>query len=117
VLIKKPDWYADQHGRVHFVIDEDGAAVSSFHSHPLLRTLTEMLGKVGLSLADSGMTDRQAEEDEVLIGQLGGKQRTDEAALEFQSRQTAALENLAELIRASREEVEKDPVLLEIKQQ
>lgn len=87
--------------------------VIEVNAHPLLRQLGDMLAKNKLSLGDMGMTPQAREDQDDALGRLANDERHQEAALEYQARQTEALEGLAALIERSREKSARDPILLE----
>jgi hypothetical protein len=59
------------------------------------------------------MTPRVQEDDQALAGFLESKQQATGDLLEYERRQAAALEGLAEMIERSRELTRRDPVLIE----
>jgi hypothetical protein len=60
VRIKAPQWYYDKDGGFHLAEYTDDAGerrlIEEINSHPLLKTLGDLIGKVGLTLSDEGMT-------------------------------------------------------------
>ena len=100
-------------------IDPDSGekkTIMEIAAHPLLRQLGDMLAKNSLTMADMGMTPKAKEEQDDSMGRLAHEERQQEAALEFQARQTQALEGLALLIERSRQRTANDPILLEHQQ-
>lgn len=120
VRLRTPEWFFTPSGEVKFVhyVDDKGEAkqIHKIEQHPLLRTLTDMIAKLGLGLADQGMTPKVQDDNDVVRGQLAGDARRGEQALDYQRRQTEQLERLGSLIQASREKAAKDPVLIEHQQ-
>lgn len=106
VTLERLDWHVDANGAVQFV-----DAPPQVYAHPLLRTLSDMLGKVGLTLGDSGMTERQADDTGSLPGNL--QPGSAESEEEYMRRQAEQLEALQGMIERSRERVKSDPVLIE----
>lgn len=115
--LRTPEWYYDKDGGFHLAQwkDEDGTPVQLYklEAHPLLKLLMEFIAKNAMTLSDLEMTPKAQDEQELMRGYLEQKAGGDEQALEYQQRQTAALENLGELIRRSQEKTRRDPVLIE----
>lgn len=63
VRLKTPAWYYDKDGGFHLAeyTDSHGERrlIEEVTAHPLLKTLGDMISKVGLTLSDEGMTMRQ----------------------------------------------------------
>lgn len=120
VRLKTPEWYYDTSGDFHLVryTDDEGVnrQLMKIEQHPLLRTLTDMISKLGLSLVDQGMTPKVQDDSDVIRGHLAGDAKRGEQALDYQRRQTEQLEKLGALIDKSRAAAARDPVLLEHQQ-
>lgn len=119
---RAPQWYYDKDGGFHlaqYVDQETGQrrVLTELREHPMLKRIGEWVARIGLSLADMGMTPRAKEEKEDAAGYLDGKKQRQEASLEYQERQAAALENLTAMIQRSRANAASDPVLIEHQQQ
>lgn len=116
VQLKSPRWYYDKDGGFHLAeyADEEGARrlIMEVQAHPLLKSLSDLLAKNNLTLADLAMTPRQQTQDELLQGYLEERSQS-ESMLDFQRRNTQALERLEEQIARSRERVRRDPVLID----
>ncbi len=120
VRLKSPVWYNDKDGRLHFVkvMREDGEEeqIYEINSHPLLKSLAELLKAANLSLSDMGMTVKVAESiDEDEMGRLraAGGQAAPEAIESYLKRAQAQLEDLRGVVDRARARREEDPVLLE----
>ena len=81
--------------------------------HPLIGRISELLSRNNLSLSDLAMTPKQQEGDALLKGALDDEAEDRDSLLEYQRRQTQALEGLRGMIERSRERVSRDPVLIE----
>ncbi len=117
VKLETPQWYYDKEGRFHLAqyTDEAGEKrlIKEVSAHPLLKTLSELIAKNGLSLSDQGMTPRVQEEQDLLEGQLTSQGEDRQSLLEVQSRQAEALESLRGMIARSQQKLRSDPVLIE----
>lgn len=115
--MKEPAWYYDKDGGFHLAgfNDEHGEyhQIHEYKEHPLLRPLIMYIDKIGMTLSDMGMTPKVQDEQDILEGQLAQQDRERQSTDDFQERQTAALEGLAELVENSRKRAAKDPVVLE----
>ncbi|HHJ12145.1 MAG TPA: hypothetical protein ENK00_03095 [Chromatiales bacterium] len=115
--LKSPEWYYDKEGNFHLAAytDENGKQVQihKLEAHPLLKPLIDYLSKNAMTLADLEMTPKSSDEQAALQGYLDSRRVDDESALEFQQRQTAALEGLREQIARSQQQMRRDPVLIE----
>ena len=70
--------------------------------------------RLGLSLADLCMTVRANEDEEnELRGRLAGTAVATEALAEFSQRMASTMERLPGLLKAARDDAERDPVLVE----
>lgn len=115
--LKTPEWYYTPEGKLRFVeyTDNDGVkhALQKIEQHPLLRTLTDMLAKMNLGLADQGMTPKVQDDSDVIRGHLAGTAKSQEQALDYQREQNELFKALSAQIDRSREKAAADPVLLE----
>ena len=117
VKVTVPRFYTDKDGNCLVVefVDESGArrVVNEISAHPLFKPLGEMLSRAGLSLADMGMTAKVVEAEDEEMGRLQEDQQQRGSMLEFQQRQTSALEALAGAIDRAKSNKQRDPVLIE----
>lgn len=117
VEIKQPVWYLDKEGVFNLAeyTDSEGEQrfLTEIKAHPLLKVLTEFIGKTSLSLADLGMTPRVQEQDSSIKGHLEADAVRGDSLLEYQERQANALEGLKAMIENSRTRVNADPILIE----
>lgn len=118
---RAPAWYYDKDGSFHLARykDEEGrmVTITELKEHPMLKRIGEWVARIGLSLSDMGMTPKAKEDAEDTTGFLAGQKQRQESQLEYQQRQTLAIESLADLIHRSRENAARDPVLIEHQQQ
>lgn len=117
VKIEAPQYYTNKDGDliVAEYLDEQGQRriIKDINAHPLFKPLGEMLSRVGLTLADMGMTAKVIEAEDDEMGRLESDRQDRDSLNEFQRRQTAALENLAGALDRARSNKLRDPVLLE----
>src|SRR3546814_16006221 len=71
------------------------------------------MNRNGMALPDSGMTMKVRDENETVKGFLDQQGETAESGLQYQERQTKALEGLAALVDRSQRRQARDPVLIE----
>lgn len=126
--IRTPAWYYDKDGGFHLAEigsrDDDAGemprrereTIMVLSEHPMLKRIGEWVARIGLSLSDMGMTPKAVEASEDAVGYLAGQKQRQENSIEYQQRQTLALENLGKLITRSRENTANDPVLVEHQQ-
>lgn len=117
VSIEKPEYYFDASGKMCFIYDENGKPVTIPIANPLIKHLTDLIQKMGMSLEDLGMTEKQQVEETQLRGYLDTQRVNQDSLLEHQERQSKALELLSEQFARSRERLKRDPVLLEFSQE
>ncbi len=118
VLIKAPKVELDREGNPVTLTytAEDGSKryIYNYTSNPAFKPLTELLTRVGLSMADLGMTVKRAEDEEE---QGRGRLRLDDDSREtlhaFNQRMLEATRNASDLIAQAQLAKEKDPVLIE----
>ena len=118
VKIETVKWYTNKDGEVLVAeyVDEDGKRrimKESIIAHPLFKPLGELLSRAGLSLADMGMTAKVIEAEDEEMGRLQEEHSQRGSMLEFQQRQTSALEALAGAIERAKSNKQRDPVLIE----
>lgn len=118
VKITEPQWYTDKEtGRVVIAefTDEQGQRriLTEINAHPLFKPLGELLSKTGLTLSDMGMTTKVIEAESEEMGRLTSDRADKDSLLDFNRRQTEALENLHGVIERARLEKKSDAVLIE----
>lgn len=98
--------FVDDQGRTHYVYD--------YQANPAFKPIADLVTRLGLSLADLGMTIKaQQDEEAELKGRLAGTDKPLEAMQDFAARLGKAIDAVPALIAAAREKADKDPVLLE----
>lgn len=117
-VLESPEWYYDREGMFHLAQyrhEESGELVQlkKLEIHPAIKQIGELVSRLGLDLNSQGMTPKVQDDSDVVRGYLSEKEASAGQLLEFQQRQTKALEGLGELIDAARKRVAKDPILLE----
>lgn len=118
VKVETVKWYTNKEGEVLVAeyVDEDGRRrimKENIIAHPLFKPLGELLSRAGLSLADMGMTAKVIEAEDEEMGRLQEEHSQRGSVLEFQQRQTSALEALAGAIDRAKSNKQRDPVLIE----
>lgn len=118
VKVETVKWYEGKDGEILVAeyVDEDGhrrLVRESINAHPLFKPLGELLSKAGLSLADMGMTTKVIEAEEGALGQLEAEKTEQSSLHEFQRRQLAAIEGLADALQRAGDRKRRDPVLIE----
>lgn len=120
VKLVAPQWYTTKDGNMCLAeyTDANGErkTINDVSAHPLFKPLAEMISRLGLSLADMGMTVKVIEHDESEFGQLDDD-ADKESAEAYRQRQTAALEKLVPLIERARAQTDNDPILVEYRQE
>ena len=118
VTMSEPRTYVDKDGNCLVVeyLDEDGNrhVVHDVVAHPLFKPVSELITRVGIDLANLGMTMRQMPEEDTAQGKLTDDR---EAASVLQERQVKALEDLRGLMGRASQAASRDPVLIEYQQQ
>lgn len=118
--LKSPEWYHDSDGNMRLARYTDDAGelrtIQKIEAHPLLKHIQMLIQATGMSLGELGMSPKVQEDRDELAGQLAGQQVNQESQLEYQRRQTEALESLSKLIVNAKRDAERDPVLLEYQQ-
>ena len=84
-------------------------------AHPLIKHLHAHIDKIGGNLTEMAMTPRSAAEQDVIEGHLDGGDGERETLREFAAAQQTQIEALRAQIERSRENLAKDPVLIEHK--
>lgn len=118
VKVETVKWYEGKDGEILVAeyVDEDGhrrLVRESINAHPLFKPLGELLSKAGLSLSDMGMTTKVIEAEEGALGQLEAEKTEQSSLHEFQRRQLAAIEGLADALQRAGDRKRRDPVLIE----
>ncbi len=120
VEIRTPEWFPDKEGHLRLAEYElpDGTTerIMKIEAHPLLKPMFEIMSRNGMTLPDMLMTPKASEQDDELKGFLATTESTAEAMSDFAARQAGALERLTDLIERSREKQQRDPVLIEYRQ-
>ncbi|MGR8932106.1 MAG: hypothetical protein ACU836_15855 [Gammaproteobacteria bacterium] len=117
VEIRAPVWYIDPEDGFQLAEYTDPSTgerrfIEEIKAHPLLKVLSEFIGKNSLSLSELGMTRVQEQENHIK-GHLDHDAARGDSMLEYQERQTNALEGLRAMIEASQRRVNSDPILIE----
>lgn len=97
--------YEDKDGKKHIIND--------IQAHPLFKPLGELLSRNNLSLADMGMTAKAVADREEAMGHLAADSITRESLLDYQARQTKALESIGGMLQRARDSASQDPALIE----
>ena len=116
--LRTPEWYYDKDGGFHLArwqddITQEWQQLYKLEPHPLLKLLIDYIAKNSMTLADMEMTPKAHDEQEFMRGYLDTQGGDDERALEYQARQTEAIDGLREAIQRSQEKTRRDPVLIE----
>lgn len=116
--LKSPEWYSDKEGGFHlaaFIDAETNEKVQLYklEAHPLLKLLIDFLSKNNLTLGDLEMTPKSKDDSDALRGYLDSKRGEEQSLLEFQAKQTDAIEALRAQIERSQQALRHDPVLIE----
>lgn len=120
VTLKNPAYDFDKDGGFHlakYVDSKTGEErfIEEVKAHPLLKVLSEFLSRNGLSLSDMGMTPKIHDGNEIVMGNLASEKQEREQLIEYQRQQNKQLDELKDMIAASRDRIEKDPVVIEYK--
>lgn len=118
VLIKQPRVELDREGNPVMLtyLDSDGKRqyITNYQANPAFKPLTELVSRLGLSMADLGMTVRTADaEDDLVRGRLKLDEDTRETLAAFGQRMLTATENAKALISKAQTNTKADPVLVE----
>lgn len=116
-----PEWYYDREGTFHlaqYTDDITGLPVQIYKTevHPAIKQIGELVTRLGLDLNSQGMTPKVQDDADVIRGHLQDNNENAGAFLEYQQRQTQALEGLKGMIERSREKTKRDPVLIEYRE-
>jgi hypothetical protein len=118
VEIETPEWHFDKEGTFHlarYIDPESGLErqIMKIEEHPLLKRLGEFVSRFGLDLNSQGMTPKAQDDEESIRGQLSAETGDREVALEYQRKQTLALEALGSLLQRADADAKRDPILIE----
>lgn len=118
VVIKTPKVQLDKDGNSVALSWTDAAGnehpIYEYMANPAFKPIADLVTRLGLSLADLGMTQKAADdEDAQLKGRLGLHGQVPEDLSSFSGRMLAALEKLGGTIEQAKKEAAADPVLLE----
>ncbi len=118
---KVPEWYYDKDGGFHLATYKDPesgleSAIVKIEVHPAIKVISELVTRLGLDLNSQGMTPKVQDDNDIIRGHLANEESNQGALLEFQQRQTKALEHLGALIHRSKEATARDPILIEHQQ-
>lgn len=121
VKLTTPQYYTDKEGVMILAqyTDQDGKLrqIYDIESHPLFKPLGELLSRTGLSLADMGMTTKVLDQQDDEMGRLADEQKAKESLTDYQRKQVEAMRLLADRLDRGRSSTERDPVLIEYKQE
>jgi hypothetical protein len=118
VVIKQPRVELDREGNsvtLHYV-GQDGRReyIYDFTSNPAFKPITDLISRLGLSMADLGMSVRSAEgEEEKSLGMLKLDPDTKESLDSFGVRMLEATKKAADLIKVSVQARNADPVYIQ----
>ncbi|AMP13666.1 hypothetical protein CPter291_1392 [Collimonas pratensis] len=117
VKLTRPEFHFDERGKLSLATytDEKGESrtIMEVSAHPLLKSMSELLTKNNMSLADMGMTNKVIEADDMLPGQLGSNTIPILSDDEYKRRQLAALQDLSAKVMRSNQLTASDPILVE----
>ena len=82
-------------------------------ANPLLKHIFDLIGKNNLSLSDLGMTQKVKDETDIQMGKLQQEGTEKQSLLAFQEKQAEQLGRLGDMLKASKENLKKDPILIE----
>ncbi len=123
VTLRNPEWYYDKDGGFHLASyrDQDDPEVEHLiyevNAHPLLKPLTDMMARFGMTLPDSNMTVRAQADAEEIRGFVEAEEDDREHARDTRERAAGSLKKLESLIARSQERQADDPVLREFEQE
>ena len=110
-MLEKHDYYIDKESNTPiFMYDNNGREVKTFQANPLIDKITFLMSKLGITLQDSNMTERNLTSEEKLVGHLDGDESM--TSLEYQQSRSKMLENLTTLVKSAQISRQKDPILL-----
>ncbi|MDP2398874.1 MAG: hypothetical protein Q8M53_11015 [Burkholderiales bacterium] len=118
VKITAPQYYTDKEG-VMIIAEyfdpetKQNKIIQDIQAHPLFKPLGELMSRNNYSLADMGMTVKVIDQQNDDMGRFAATEAARDNLLEFQQRQTQALERIAGMVDRGRKETDRDPVLLE----
>lgn len=91
--------------------------VYDISAHPLLKTLTDILSKNNMSLADMALTPKVQEDSDAIEGQFRRQEAGQASALEHQRKMAESMEALSEVFNRAQKRVEEDPKVIEYRDQ
>lgn len=116
VMFEIPKYYIDKEsGTPIFIHDLEGNPLKDHQINPLVDRLAFTLNKLGLTLPDSNMTERNSTAEEHLNGFLNGNRDDNVTALEYEQKMANSYDNLLNFMKKAEISREKDPILLESK--
>lgn len=95
------------------VKDEDGTQVYEFSAHPLIKPIVELISKNNMSLADLGLTPKQAGEEERAMGHLDNEKMAAQTEAEYQRQLGENNERLLAMFDMAKQTRKDDPVYQE----
>ncbi|WP_025916153.1 hypothetical protein [Herminiimonas sp. CN] len=117
VKLTRPEFHFDENGHLSLATytDDHGEkqTIMEVSAHPLLKSMSELLTKNNMSLADMGMTNKVIEAEDMLPGQLGSKTMPMLSDDEYKRRQLTALQDLSAKVMRSNQLTASDPILVE----
>lgn len=117
VKLTRPVFHFDEKGALSLAIytDEDGErkTIIDVAAHPLLKSMSDLLIKNNLSLADMGMTNKVIEADDLMPGQVSRSAAPLISDDEYRRQQLAALQALGDKVMRSNKLTSADPILVE----
>ena len=97
-------------------LDESGKRVPvyDYHTHPALKSISDFVSRLGLSMGDLGMTVRSADPDDedTAGGVLKLDARTQETLNDFGQRMLGVMGNAREMVERANKATAADPVLV-----
>lgn len=121
VLLKTPAFSFDKDGGFHLAkyIDDNGNPIQIMDAkaNPLLKHVMDLMSKNNMSLADLGMTNKVQSDQDIDMGRIRADEQDKESLIAVADQGRASLDLLREQIARSREDVKKDPVLIEYNEQ
>lgn len=98
--------YLDESGERKYIIDRQ--------AHPLLKSVSDMVSRLGLSMTDLGMTVRAAdpEDDDKAGGVLKLDDKTQETLSDFNARMLGVMDGAREMVKRAAKTTAEDPVLV-----
>lgn len=117
VKLTRPEFHFDENGHLSLATytDDQGnkQTIVEVSAHPLLKSMSDLLTKNNLSLADMGMTNKVVEAEDMMPGQVSRNVVPLISDDEYRRQQIAALRNLSDKVMRSNKLTSNDPVLVE----